>query len=98
MSASATLPFHAMSLYSPVPKQKGVTNLAPTEHVMSHMFDEPAMLKRMNVNTRNAATTFMNSMNSFSSKVKARTFDSKGLSQGMPFVLDVNIIIIQGNT
>lgn len=27
MSASATLPFHAMSLYSPVPKQKGVTNL-----------------------------------------------------------------------
>lgn len=27
MSASSTLPFHAMSLYSPVPTQKGVTNL-----------------------------------------------------------------------
>ncbi|KAG9851867.1 Lipoxygenase, partial [Aureobasidium melanogenum] len=119
MSASATLPFHVMSLYSPVPKQKGVTNLvaflpplkeaeeqisinslfsrnyfAGTNRTLSHMFDEPAMLKRMNVNTRNAATTFMNSMNSFSSKVKARTFDSKGLSQGMPFVwkaLDPNV-------
>ncbi|KAG9661828.1 Lipoxygenase, partial [Aureobasidium melanogenum] len=119
MSASATLPFHAMSLYSAVPKQKGVTNLvaflpplkqaeeqiginslfsrnylAGTNRTLSHMFDEPAMLKRMNVNTRNAATTFMNSMNSFSSKVKARTFDSKGLSQGMPFVwkaLDPNV-------
>lgn len=58
------------------------------------MFDDAAMLKRMNVNTRNAATTFMNSMNSFSSKIKARTFDSKGLSQGMPFVwkaLDPNV-------
>lgn len=58
------------------------------------MFDEPAILNRMNVNTRNAAATFMNSMNSFSSKVKARTFDSKGLSQGMPFVwkaLDPNV-------
>ncbi|KAG9795848.1 Lipoxygenase, partial [Aureobasidium melanogenum] len=106
MSASATLPFHAMSLYSPVPKQKGVTNLvaflpplkqaeeqiginslfsrnylAGTNRTLSHMFDDAAMLKRMNVNTRNAATTFMNSMNSFSSKIKARTFDSKGLSQ-----------------
>ncbi|KAH0277547.1 Lipoxygenase, partial [Aureobasidium melanogenum] len=119
MSASATLPFHAMSLYSPVPKQKGVTNLvaflpplkqaeeqiginslfsrnylAGTNRTLSHMFDDAAMLKRMNVNTRNAATTFMNSMNSFSSKVKARTFDSKGLSQGMPFVwkaLDPNV-------
>ncbi|KAG9571360.1 Lipoxygenase, partial [Aureobasidium melanogenum] len=119
MSASSTLPFHAMSLYSPVPTQKGVTNLvaflppleqageqiainslfsrnyfAGTNRTLSHMFDEPAMLNRMNVNTRNAATTFMNSMNSFSSKVKARTFDSQGLSQGMPFVwkaLDPNV-------
>lgn len=58
------------------------------------MFDEPDMLKRMNANTRNAATTFMNSMNTFSDKVKARAFDSNGLSQGMPFVwkaLDPNV-------
>ena len=27
MSASATLPFHAMALYSPIPTQKNVTNL-----------------------------------------------------------------------
>lgn len=58
------------------------------------MFDEPNMLKQMNANTRNAAATFMNSMNSFSDEVKARTFDSNGLSQGMPFVwkaLDPNV-------
>ncbi|KAH0278235.1 Lipoxygenase, partial [Aureobasidium melanogenum] len=119
MSASSTLPFHAMSLYSPVPTQKGATNLvaflppleqageqiainslfarnyfAGTNRTLSHMFDEPNMLKQMNANTRNAAATFMNSMNSFSDKVKARTFDSNGLSQGMPFVwkaLDPNV-------
>ncbi|KAG9943807.1 Lipoxygenase, partial [Aureobasidium melanogenum] len=119
MSASSTLPFHAMSLYSPVPTQKGVTNLvaflppleqageqiainslfarnyfAGTNRTLSHMFDEPNMLKQMNANTRNAAATFMNSMNSFSDEVKARTFDSNGLSQGMPFVwkaLDPNV-------
>ncbi|CAD0096231.1 unnamed protein product [Aureobasidium vineae] len=119
MSASATLPFHAMSLYSPVPKQKGVTNLvaflpplqkaeeqiginalfsrnylAGTNRTLSHMFDDAAMLKRMNANTRTAATTFKSAMDSFSKTVKARKFDSKGLSQGMPFLwkaLDPNV-------
>ncbi|KAI4722833.1 Lipoxygenase [Aureobasidium sp. EXF-10727] len=119
MSASATLPFHAMSLYSPVPKAKGATNLAAflpplqkaeeqiavnavfsrnylagTNRTLSHMFDDAAMLKRMNANTRTAAATFKTAMDSFSKTVKARKFDSKGLSQGMPFLwkaLDPNV-------
>jgi len=58
------------------------------------MFADDAMLKRMNVNTRNAAAAFKKTMDSFSNTVKARKFDSKGLSQGMPFVwkgLDPNV-------
>jgi len=61
---------------------------------VSYQFADDAMLKRMNVNTRNAAATFKKTMDAFSSTVKARKFDSKGLSQGMPFVwqgLDPNV-------
>jgi arachidonate 15-lipoxygenase (second type)/8-lipoxygenase (S-type) len=58
------------------------------------MFADNAMLKRMNLNTRNAAAAFKKTMDAFSSTVKARGFDSNGLSQGMPFVwtgLDPNV-------
>jgi arachidonate 15-lipoxygenase (second type)/8-lipoxygenase (S-type) len=58
------------------------------------MFADDAMLKRMNANTRTAAATFKKTMDSFSSTLKARKFDSKGLSQGMPYVwtaLDPNV-------
>ncbi|KAI5247638.1 Lipoxygenase [Aureobasidium subglaciale] len=67
---------------------------ADTNRTLSHMFDDPTTFSRMNVNTRNAAATFKSTMDAFSSKVRARTFDSKGLSQGMPFVwkaLDPNL-------
>jgi arachidonate 15-lipoxygenase (second type)/8-lipoxygenase (S-type) len=58
------------------------------------MFDDAAMLKRMNKKTQTAAATFKLAMDTFSSMVKIRTFNSKGLSQGMPFVwkaLDPNV-------
>ena len=65
-----------------------------TERTLMHMFDDSAMLGRMNAATQAAATTFLSSMQEFSNKVAARTFDQNGLSQGMPFVwqaLDPNV-------
>lgn len=59
------------------------------------MFDDATMLQKMNANTRTAAATFKSAMDSFSSKIKGRKFDPKGLSQGMPFVwqaLDPNVM------
>lgn len=50
------------------------------------MFSDPAMLHRMNTQTRAAAEEFRTAMQAFSDVVRARTFDEDGLSQGMPFV------------
>lgn len=61
---------------------------------MSYQLADDAMLKRMNVNTRNAAATFKKTMDAFSSQIQAREFDCEGLSQGMPFLwqgLDPNV-------
>ncbi|THY26210.1 Lipoxygenase [Aureobasidium pullulans] len=69
--------------------------LAGTNRTLSHMFDDATMLSKMNANTKTAAATFKSAMDSFSSKVKGRKFDTKGLSQGMPFVwqaLDPNVM------
>ncbi|ETI19845.1 hypothetical protein G647_08859 [Cladophialophora carrionii CBS 160.54] len=65
-----------------------------TDRTLMHMFDDSAMLGRMNTATQAAAATFYSSMQAFSQQVAARKFDQNGLSQGMPFVwqaLDPNV-------
>jgi arachidonate 15-lipoxygenase (second type) / 8-lipoxygenase (S-type) len=65
-----------------------------TNRTLLNMFDDQIMLSRMNDKIRTAAANFKTGMQSFSSKVSARTFDASGLSQGMPFVwkaLDPNV-------
>ncbi|EMD01099.1 hypothetical protein BAUCODRAFT_61447 [Baudoinia panamericana UAMH 10762] len=65
-----------------------------TNRTLMHMFDDQAMLGKMNAQTRSAASAFMSSMQAFSSQVSGRTFGSDGLSQGMPFIwqaLDPNV-------
>jgi arachidonate 15-lipoxygenase (second type) / 8-lipoxygenase (S-type) len=56
---------------------------AGTNLTLSHLFDDPIMLSRMNDATQHAARRFQNAMGKFSENV---TFDEDGLSQGMPFV------------
>lgn len=65
-----------------------------TNRTLLHMFDDAEMLALMNAATNTAAAEFKSSMEAFSKKVSSRTFDAKGLSQGMPFVwqaLDPNV-------
>ena len=57
-----------------------------TNLTLSHFFDDPTLLSRMNEETRDAAKKFSNKMTAFSRRVGKRTFDAQGLSQGMPFV------------
>ena len=59
---------------------------AGTNMTLSYLFDDPALLSRMNDATQDAAQTFRDAMEDFSGKVSKRTFDENGLSQGMPFV------------
>ncbi|KAH8096629.1 lipoxygenase [Cristinia sonorae] len=47
--------------------------------------DDP-LLARLNGPTKKAAQTFFKSMKGLSNKIRARTFDKKGLSNGVPFV------------
>lgn len=68
--------------------------LADTNRTLLHMFDDADLLALMNDATRTAAAEFQSTMEAFSEIVSARTFDSNGLSQGMPFVwqaLDPNV-------
>jgi arachidonate 15-lipoxygenase (second type)/8-lipoxygenase (S-type) len=68
--------------------------LVGTNRTLIHMFDDETMLGLMNSETQAANKAFMSSMETFSSEVGSRSFDSEGLSQGMPFVwkaLDPNV-------
>lgn len=68
--------------------------LVDTNRTLVHMFDDAEMLALMNEETNTAAATFQSTMEAFSDIVSARTFDSDGLSQGMPFLwqaLDPNV-------
>lgn len=60
--------------------------LANTDRTLQNMFNNSTFLDESNVETRVAAATFKNVMQAFSEEVQARTFDSDGLSQGMPFL------------
>jgi arachidonate 15-lipoxygenase (second type)/8-lipoxygenase (S-type) len=57
-----------------------------TDKTLVNMFNNASMLALMNAETKAAAATFQGTMQAFASEVGARTFDSEGLSQGMPFV------------
>ncbi|KAJ4387874.1 hypothetical protein N0V93_008477 [Gnomoniopsis smithogilvyi] len=68
--------------------------LVDTNRTLVHMFDDADMLALMNEATNTAAALFQTTMEVFSDVVSARTFDSNGLSQGMPFLwqgLDPNV-------
>jgi len=62
---------------------------ANTNRTLSNMFNEAELLGGLNRETVFAAGEFKNEMLEFSKVVKERTFDEKGLSQGMPFVWKV---------
>ncbi|CEJ91518.1 hypothetical protein VHEMI07221 [[Torrubiella] hemipterigena] len=49
-------------------------------------FASAKAIDRLNPETKNAAKTFLTSMHKLSDKIRARKFDNKGLSQGMPFI------------
>ncbi|KAK0643291.1 lipoxygenase [Cercophora newfieldiana] len=69
-------------------------SFAGSNRTILHMFNDQSMLAKMNPATRAANQQFMSEMKEFSQKVSSRTFDAKGLSQGMPFVwraLDPNV-------
>jgi arachidonate 15-lipoxygenase (second type)/8-lipoxygenase (S-type) len=53
---------------------------------MTHMFNDTAMLARMNKEVAEAATLFQAVMQGLSNLVSSRSFDAQGLSQGMPFI------------
>lgn len=59
---------------------------AGSNRTIVHMFDDPLMLARMNVATRDANENFKEAMLARSDVVKTRGFGEEGLSQGMPFV------------
>ncbi|KAH8666967.1 lipoxygenase [Xylariales sp. PMI_506] len=68
--------------------------IAGSSRSIIHMFDDQAMLGRMNAETQAANTAFIYAMGNFSTQVSSRTFGPDGLSQGMPFVwkaLDPNV-------
>lgn len=50
------------------------------------MFDGDFFLSKTNSQTRAANEEFKSTMEDFSSKVRSRSFDENGLSQGMPFI------------
>ncbi|KAI0448639.1 lipoxygenase [Xylaria acuta] len=60
-----------------------------TNETISYMFADESMLSKMNPSVRSAAGKFQDSMNAFSTEVRARTFDKDGLNRGMPFLWNV---------
>ncbi|KAJ4417863.1 hypothetical protein N0V82_005920 [Gnomoniopsis sp. IMI 355080] len=60
--------------------------LADSNRSLLNMFNDATFLSETNTATKTAAATFKSSMEDFSAKVQARTFDANGLCQGMPFV------------
>jgi len=57
-----------------------------TDRTLDHAFSDATLLNSLNAKTRAAASTFTTHMQQMSASIKARGFDSKGLSNGMPFV------------
>lgn len=68
---------------------------AGSNRTLSHMFDDKDLLARLNPRTEGAAAAFKRELSGWGDEVvKARRFDERGLSQGMPFLwkaLDPNV-------
>ena len=60
-----------------------------TNETISYMFEDEAMLNKMNPATYKAAKSFKAKMDAFSTEIRARTFDKNGLNRGMPFMWNV---------
>lgn len=52
---------------------------------LAYAFSEKTMLDRLNKKSVSAASSYLDSMKKLSKEIRARGFDEKGLSQGMPF-------------
>ncbi|RFU77717.1 manganese lipoxygenase [Trichoderma arundinaceum] len=66
-----------------------------SDRTLKAAFSEDSMLAKLNKETNDAASEFVNSMQDLSNRVRSRGFDENGLSMGMPFVyrtLDPNYI------
>ena len=59
---------------------------AAQNRTLTYMFSGDDVSKRLNRATVDSAAIFKSRMEAQSTKVRARTFDKDGLSQGMPFV------------
>ncbi|TGJ80740.1 hypothetical protein E0Z10_g8025 [Xylaria hypoxylon] len=70
---SMSLPFAPAGFLQPIPSKKGLTEKD---------------LTKTNPKARVAAAKFKDTMNNFSTEVRARTFDQNGLNRGMPFIWD----------
>ncbi|EWC45528.1 hypothetical protein DRE_05386 [Drechslerella stenobrocha 248] len=69
--------------------------IAGTSRTLVHMFDDAGMLARMTGETRAANERFKAAMEAQSKVIKARKFNSEGLSQGMPILwqaLDPDVV------
>ncbi|GAP92530.1 putative manganese lipoxygenase protein [Rosellinia necatrix] len=60
-----------------------------TNQTLAHMFDEPALLNRMNKATKVAAAKFKADMFAVSDQWRTRGFDENGLDRGMPYLWNV---------
>ena len=59
---------------------------AAENRTLEYAFSNGTMLERLDAGTNAAAATFLSSMKNLSSTIRSRTFDSNGLSTGMPFI------------
>lgn len=60
-----------------------------SNQTLAFMFDDPALLARMNKKTRAAAAKFKSDMFAISDQWRLRTFDANGLDRGMPYLWNV---------
>ncbi|KAF2704147.1 Lipoxygenase [Pleomassaria siparia CBS 279.74] len=61
-------------------------SFADSDENITHMFDDRTLLGKTNSKVGHAEKVFREKMQMFSRVVRGRTFDGKGLSQGMPFL------------
>ena len=53
---------------------------------LAHAFDDQKLLERLNEKTMMEAVIFLESMKKLIAKIRAKSFDKNGLSEGMPFI------------
>lgn len=60
-----------------------------SNQTLAFMFDEPALLARMNKKTQAAAAKYKADMFAISDEWRTRGFDANGLDRGMPYIWNV---------